>query len=714
MIRLIPSGSRLRNFLLNILTAVVYFVLATVSLQLAYLSSNATAFWPPSGFAFAAILIVGIKIAPGIFLGAFVANLVEFLTNNTANTFTALLSSALIGAGNAGEALLGYYLLRKMVPGTASHHYFQKVYRILRFVCVTIVMCLVSCFIGSLTIFVTDIIRADQFFTVMFTWWAGDVSGILLFTPLFLTWSHGKISNPFKEDWKTLVESSSLILCLLFLTGLVFETWFTPPFPLSRDYWVIPLLIWAAIRFNQQFVVTTVLITAIIAFWGTVHGSGPFSTSSLNESLLTIDGFIAINSVMTLVLNAALMERRKSEASLLSARDNLEQLVQERTAALQQLNLQLAEAQRLAHIGSWEWDVIQNKITWSDELYRIYKQSKLHFDPTYEHFLQCVHPEDRDRVNETIQRCYRTHHPFDFYHKIICPDGEVRILYARGIVILDERGAVVKMAGTGQDVTDTKLAEDLLLRTTQELAQKNKELERSNKELASFSYAASHDLQEPLRKIMLFVDRIQHKEQEHLSPAGKEYFSRIQFAAERMKMLIVNLLTYYSVNNTGQRFEETDLNQILQEAMKDFSEVIQQKGAVIESAPLPRLKVVPFQIRQLFANIISNSLKFSKKDNRPHVVINAELTHEDNRKYYHIYIHDNGIGFDPAYKEKIFDIFQRLHGQSEYTGTGIGLAICKKIIENHHGMISAHGEVGKGATFHVYLPVLSVTVVQKA
>ena len=184
MIRQIPSDSRLRNFLLIILTAVVYFVLATVSLRLAYLSSNATAFWPPSGFAFAAILIVGRKIAPGIFLGAFVAYLLEFLTNNTANTFTALLSSALIGTGNAGEALLGYYLLRKMVPGTASHHYFQKVYRILRFVCVTIVMCLVSCFIGSLTIFVTDIIRADQFFTVMFTWWAAVIASMIVSFPL--------------------------------------------------------------------------------------------------------------------------------------------------------------------------------------------------------------------------------------------------------------------------------------------------------------------------------------------------------------------------------------------------------------------------------------------------------------------------------------------------------------------------------------------------
>jgi light-regulated signal transduction histidine kinase (bacteriophytochrome) len=269
------------------------------------------------------------------------------------------------------------------------------------------------------------------------------------------------------------------------------------------------------------------------------------------------------------------------------------------------------------------------------------------------------------------------------------------------------------MTGTGQDVTDTKLAEDLLLRTTQELAQKNQELERSNKELASFSYAASHDLQEPLRKIQLFVDRIQHKEHAQLSPAAKEYFSRIQFAAERMKMLIINLLTYSSVNNSGQHHEETDLNQILQEVQNDLSEVIQQKSALIESSTLPRLKGVRFQIRQLFINIISNSLKFSKTDIRPHIIIDTEVIHEDNKKYYHIIISDNGIGFDPVYKEKIFDIFQRLHGQSEYTGTGIGLAICKKVIENHHGMISAHGEVGKGATFHIYLPVVAVAVEQK-
>jgi PAS domain S-box-containing protein len=700
----------------------VYFGLATASLRLAYLSSNATAVWPPSGFAFAAILILGRRIIPGILLGAFAANLLEFMTNNAANATTAVWTSALIGAGNTGEAIMGYFLLKKLIPGITSQQVFQKVHHIFSFVYATVIMCLVSCLVGSLTVYFADIIRGDQFIMVMFTWWTGDVSGILLITPLLLVWSYGQVVNPMKAYWKSIMEGVFLVFCLIFITGLVFEAWFKPPFPISRAFWITPFLIWAAVRFKQQVVITTVMITAVIAIWATVNGQGPFSSTSLNESLLTVQGFVSINSIMTLVLNAALLERKKTEASLRMARNNLERLVEERTTELTMSNFQLAVAQRLSHIGSWEWDIQNNRITWSDELYRIYMQSKQSFDPTYENYLNSIHPEDRNKVNETVQRCYKSHLPFDFYHRIVRPDGEVRVLHARGEVIKDENGAVVKMAGTGQDVTETKLAEDLLLRTTQELAQKNKELERSNKELASFSYAASHDLQEPLRKIQLFADRILQKEHGHLSEAAKGYFARIQAAAERMKMLIHNLLSYSSVNNSVQHFEETDLNQLIKEVLNDLHESIVQRNAVIETYSLPRIKVIPFQIKQLFTNIISNSLKFSKKDSRPHIIIKAEEVNYDDTKdavagisrvVYHLTISDNGIGFDPAYSEKIFEIFQRLHGQSEYTGTGIGLAICKKIIENHQGMITAQGEAGKGASFHIYLPVEAITTMQK-
>jgi signal transduction histidine kinase len=254
--------------------------------------------------------------------------------------------------------------------------------------------------------------------------------------------------------------------------------------------------------------------------------------------------------------------------------------------------------------------------------------------------------------------------------------------------------------------------EELVRQRTQQLEEKNKELEARNKELGSFTYAASHDLQEPLRKIQTFSDRILQ------TPPGlpqhtQEHFKRIQFAVARMKLLIENLLSYSKVEVSKPQFELTNLNLILQEVKHDLSETIEATAAVIESGELPKLAVVPFQVQQLFTNIISNAIKFRKQDTTPHITIDwsmvkgTDITGENapsEKEYYHLRISDNGIGFNPEYSEKIFDIFQRLHAQAEYEGTGIGLAICKKIVETHKGFITATGELGKGSTFHIFLP----------
>jgi light-regulated signal transduction histidine kinase (bacteriophytochrome) len=245
------------------------------------------------------------------------------------------------------------------------------------------------------------------------------------------------------------------------------------------------------------------------------------------------------------------------------------------------------------------------------------------------------------------------------------------------------------------------------------LLQKNEEFERSNQELASFSYVASHDLQEPLRKIQTFSHRIQEKEFERLSLQGKEYLTRMAAAAERMQALIEDLLTF-SRTNTGPRvFQKTDLNKMMEQIISDLKDNIEEKSAVVEYKNLPSVHVVSFQFKQLMENLILNSLKYHKKNQPPHIKIKAvpakgnlitEWDADKNKIYYVIEIKDNGIGFEQRYATKIFELFQRLHGKSEYPGTGLGLAICKKIIQNHHGFIIAKGEPGKGASFIIYLP----------
>jgi signal transduction histidine kinase len=237
------------------------------------------------------------------------------------------------------------------------------------------------------------------------------------------------------------------------------------------------------------------------------------------------------------------------------------------------------------------------------------------------------------------------------------------------------------------------------------LEEKNMELERKNKELESFNYIASHDLQEPLRKIQLFYSRVLEKDKHNLSESSLEYFASISSAADRMQNLIEALLSYSTTNFTGMVFEKTDLNDILADVKSDLGELIESKNASIESDVLPKLSVIPFQFRQLLTNLISNGIKYSKKDIPPIITITSAQSEEEGKKFWKIAIADNGIGFEQQYEHKIFELFQRLHGKNEFVGTGIGLAICKKIIENHKGRIEVQTEPGIGSVFTIFVPM---------
>jgi len=239
------------------------------------------------------------------------------------------------------------------------------------------------------------------------------------------------------------------------------------------------------------------------------------------------------------------------------------------------------------------------------------------------------------------------------------------------------------------------------------------ELARINNELLAFNYVASHDLQEPLRKIQIFTKVLIDKEAKNLSDEGKDYFRRIQLASRRMQQLIEDLLTYSRTNATERIFENIDLAHIINEAKTDLRESIEDKDAIIEVLGDCNVNVITFQFRQLINNLINNALKFSKPGVQPHIIIKSCIvTGSKNispdlvagKEYCHISISDNGIGFDQQYKDRIFEVFQRLHGQDEYKGTGIGLSIVKKIVDNHYGIITATGEEDKGATFDIYIP----------
>src|SRR6266496_476294 len=284
------SHSRLRYMLEILLTAGIYFILATLSLFLQFQTSNATPVWPPSGFAFAIILLLGYRVAPGIMLGAFAANIFIFLFNKTCDWPTAIWSSFVVGIGNTGESLVGYYLLKKMIPNMGVNNFFLKVNYIFRFSFIAGLMCLVSCTIGATAVFLAQIITSNQYSVVWFTWWMGDFSGILLVTPFILIWTKffQAPSTIFTPSWKRKTEATTLFFTVLLCSGFIFDNWFFSLSIFKWAFWIIPVLAWAALRFNQRETVTAIALCSAIAIWGTVNRHGPFAVLSLNESLLTV------------------------------------------------------------------------------------------------------------------------------------------------------------------------------------------------------------------------------------------------------------------------------------------------------------------------------------------------------------------------------------------------------------------------------------------
>ncbi len=405
--------------------------------------------------------------------------------------------------------------------------------------------------------------------------------------------------------------------------------------------------------------------------------------------------FIYLTLLVTLILIWISYNRITKDLDKLKKANN-------RLALLNESN---SHAESVGSFGSWELNLQTQEYSLSDNVYRLLGFKPEGFFASQENFLKYVHPEDLPAFREATEKLVKNVSLPPLTYRVIRKDKKVRYFRTTGRIVTNKLGDRI-LIGTNSDVTDEVLA-------SMSLEQQNFELEASNKELVAFNYAASHDLQEPLRKIQTFVSRLSEKEHKNLSETGKEFMGRINSSVERMRILIEDLLQYSRTTKTEKVFEDTDLNVLMDNAKLDLAQFIEEKNAKIHNQALPELKVIPFQIQQLFINLINNSLKYSKADNPPEINITCKkviASEEDlipkstKDKFYKIVFKDNGIGFEQEYSEKIFVLFNRLHNKNEYEGTGIGLAICKKIVENHRGFIFAEGKVDAGATFIIFLP----------
>ena len=395
---------------------------------------------------------------------------------------------------------------------------------------------------------------------------------------------------------------------------------------------------------------------------------------------------------------------KMNDGLLLFSKDVTQEKLYEEQLFIQ--NRLLSEAERVANIGSFRWSLGKEHIKYSDNVYRLFGFEPHEFDDEFGRLLTFLHPNDFERVKADFDAARQQKSKIDLVFRIYTKTNELKYMNTIGECHLKE--GKWYMVGVIRDVTKQIEAESIL-------QTKNSELKRSNSDLEAFNRVASHDLQEPLRKIQMFVSRLDEEENHRLSKRSHGYLAKIKSSSDRMRNLINNLLSYSKVEDVPEKQTRVDLNDALNNVLEDLGERIKELNAEINSDSLPVVNGIQFQLEQLFANLIGNSLKYIEPGKKPvikilsKIVTGKEVPSEvplPNISFVKLQFIDNGIGFDKKYQEKIFVIFQRLHGKNEFSGTGLGLSICKKIVQSHDGVIYAKGEVGKGAELTVSLPTL--------
>ncbi|PZR34918.1 MAG: hypothetical protein DI538_15940 [Azospira oryzae] len=398
-------------------------------------------------------------------------------------------------------------------------------------------------------------------------------------------------------------------------------------------------------------------------------------------------------------------ESGKPVSALFIANDVTDQLKsEEETKAMTEL---FKETEDLLQFGSWSWDLVSDHLDWTKGMYDLIEFTREELPKvTSEFYIGQIGEEDREAYQEAIASAIKNKEGFEIEYLLTTQSGNSKSVFTKAKMVLDHDGNVKKLLGITRDISTLKNLE-------KERERNLRELKRSNKELEEFAYVASHDLQEPLRKISTFNERLKTKFGETLGADGNAYIDRIIASTENMKMLIDNLLEFSRLTRSSQVFANIDLNTVLQEVKQDQDLKIEETSAVITISDLPVIEAVYSEMKQLFNNLISNAIKFKSLDKAPVIEISSSLLDKKEKDEYHlpldrvyhkIELRDNGIGFEVEYAERIFQIFQRLHGKTEYAGSGIGLAICKKITDNHEGLIFAKSDPGKGSVFVIILP----------
>ena len=635
----------------------------------------------------AALLIGGRRMWPAIFAGALIVDAARAEPLSTA---------AGIAVGNTLGPLLAWFLLRQA-------RFDRRLARTRDFLALAVaapIGMLVTASAGTLNLVLGGLLPWASYRAVWWVWWVGDSLGVVVFAPLLLTFATDRRLDLKGTRLAELVGLSALALAV---AHAAFWGWL--PASTRVEYAIFPLIVWAALRFGPRE--TSLLVTAIsgMAIWGAVHERGPFASGPLDQRLMLLDLFIAVAALTGMSLATRTAERRRVLEALHRAHDDLEGRVRDRTAQLAAANdalrvtaakrdaeqARLAEAQQIAHVGSWEWDVESDHLTWSSELCRIFDYDPQEFRPSIDSFVQRLHPEDRDRVSEVVQAAVRDGHLEEHEYRVVVPSGEVRFVHARGRTIADESGTVTRLVGTAQEVTEQ-------VRLRRELARHAAELSRSNEELEGFAYAASHDLRAPLRAIANLSQWIKEDPDNRLSDESRGHASLLEARVRRMDRLLRDLLEYSKIGRVQMVPERVDLRELVSDVAETTS---LPAGFTLEAeGPMPALWTSRLPLRRVLLNLVDNAVKHHDRE-RGRVVVSAREADQD---WVTIVVRDDGPGIAAQHRERVFQMFQTLKPRDVVEGSGMGLALVRKIVETAGGQIEIVGGEERGTTLQFTWP----------
>jgi PAS domain S-box-containing protein len=614
--------------------AAVYVAAAKLGIELSVAHGVITPVWAPTGIAIAALFLFGTRLWPAVAVGAFVAN---------ATSDASIGVSAAIAVGNTLEAVVGAELLRRAGVRPAL----DRVRDVLALIVLGAVAApVIAATNGVTALWLTDAIEGASYGSEWLLWWVGDAMGALIAAPLILVWS----TSPLRRlERSRLVEAALLVAVLCGVSIFVF----------LAGYWryphlIFPVLIWATLRFRQPGAVTGSFLVTAIAVAGAVEGSTPFADRSDTEIVQILEGLLGTVAVSLLILGAVLEERARA--------------VEQVAEALAGLN----EAQQVAHVGNWDWNIRGDTVTWSDELFRIYGLEPQSQDVTFESYLERVHPEDRELVRETVGRAYAEGEPFLFDHRIVLPDGGVRWTQSRGRVVTDDTGTPVRMVGTAQDVTERKRIDalrDTILATV------------------------SHELRTPLTSILGFSLTLEERGAELDSDRRAEILRHVAEQARRLERLLSDLLDLdrLRLGALTPTFMETDVAELV-------ARVTSVHGIAVRSEPVVA-EVDPAKVERIVENLLMNARKHTPRGTDVDVWVQSQ----DGGVL--IAVDDRGPGVAEAEREAIFEMFNRGGDLSaSIPGAGVGLALVAQFAALHGGHAWVEANPGGGASFRVFLP----------